>query len=92
MKTVKDAQERNFFYPQALCLAILSNVARLYSYLEDPTWQQSSDCLKQMKYLVTGPDKKLMQHGGEHFLAVKPTFLLMHKSAVLSMLFLLEGC
>jgi len=92
LETAKDAQEGNFFYSQALCHAVLLNVARLYSYLVDPAWQQCLDCLKQMKYLVTGPDKKLMQHGGEHFHGVKPPFLLRHKSAVSSMPFLLEGC
>ena len=91
METAQDGQEGNFFFPQALCLAVLLNVARLYSYLADPAWQQCLDCLKQMRYLVTGPDKKLMQHGGQHFHDVKPPFLLRHKSAASSMLFLLEG-
>ena len=92
METARGAQERIFFYSQGLCLSVLLNVARLYSYLVDPAWQQCLDCLKQMKYLVTGPDKKLMQHEGQHFHDVKPPFLLRHQPVVLGMLFLLEGC
>ena len=91
METARDVQERNFFYSQALCLSVLLNVARLYPYLVDPAWRQCLDCLKLMKYLETGPDKKLMQHKEQHFHDVKPLFLLKHQSAVLSMLFLLEG-
>ena len=48
LETAKDAQEGNFSYSQALCLAELLNVARLYSYLADPAWQQCLDCLEQM--------------------------------------------